>query len=136
MFIDIITTFRSICTLAFFKCFMSDTGVHTEFRTEHFIWITGVVCSNSVNHGRIKVLCYSKYSSSFFHVVGTEPATSKWFHSETPSDQVPYPLHHVSLPDYLIISTLITQDSTFNDKILQPSYIRKWDIFSDISSII
>ena len=34
---------------AFFRCFMSHSGVHTESRTEPFIWITGIDCSNSVN---------------------------------------------------------------------------------------
>ena len=34
-----------ICPLAFFRCFMSNFGVHTEFQTEPFIWTTGIKVS-------------------------------------------------------------------------------------------
>ena len=33
--------FRSICPLAFFRCFISNSGVHTISRTEPLIWTTG-----------------------------------------------------------------------------------------------
>ena len=38
--------------------------------------------SNSVNHDRVKVLSYNKYSLLFLPVVGVEPAISWWFHSK------------------------------------------------------
>ena len=44
------------------------------------------------------MLSYNKYSLLFLPVVGIEPATSEWFHSEALSNQTPYPLPHVSLP--------------------------------------
>ena len=62
IFIVMSTTFRSICPSAFFRCFMSNSGVYTESRTEPMNWTTGVNCSNSVNHGRALVLSHSKYS--------------------------------------------------------------------------
>ena len=62
-----------------------------------FIWTTGVDRSNSVNHDRIQVLSYCKYSLSVLPFVGIEPATSRWFHSEALSNQMPYQLHHESL---------------------------------------
>ena len=58
-----------------------------------------VDCSNSVNHYWVQVMSYSKYSLLFLPVVGIEPATSRWFHSEAFSNETSYPLHHVSLPD-------------------------------------
>ena len=56
----------------------------------------GLDCSNSVNHDWLQVLSYSKYSWLFLPVVGIEPATSRWFHSEILSNQISYPLHHKS----------------------------------------
>ena len=55
--------------------------------------------SNSVNYDWVQVLSYSKYSLLVLPVVGIEPATSRWFHSEALSNQTLYPLHHVSLLD-------------------------------------
>ena len=69
--------FRPICPLAFLRCFMLNSGVHTESQTESFIWTTRVDCSNSVNHDQVQVLSYSKYSLLFLPVVGIEPATSQ-----------------------------------------------------------
>ena len=42
----------------------------------------GVNCSNSVDHDRVQMLSYSKYSLLVLLVVGIEPATSRWFYSE------------------------------------------------------
>ena len=56
-------------------------------------------CSNSVNYFWIEVWSYSKYSLLFLLVVGIEPVTSRWFPPEAPSNQMPYPLWHVSLLD-------------------------------------
>ena len=84
---------------AFFRCFMLNSGVHTESQTESFIWITGVDFSSSFNQDRVQGLSYSKYSLLVLLVVGIEPVTSKWFHSEAPSNQTPYPLRHVYLLD-------------------------------------
>ena len=47
------------------------------------------------------MLSNSKYSLLVFPVVGIEPATSRWFHSEAPSNQMPYPLRHVSLLEWI-----------------------------------
>ena len=88
--------FRPICLSAFF---MSNSGVHTESRTEPFIWITRVDCFSSVKHDQVQVLSYRKYSLLVLPFVGIEPVTSIWFHSEALSNQKPYPLSHVSLPD-------------------------------------
>ena len=73
--------------------------VHTEFRNEPFIGTTGLDCSDSVNHDWVQDLSYCKYSLLFLPAVGIEPATFRWFHSEALSNQTPYPLHHMSLPD-------------------------------------
>ena len=51
-----------MCPLAFFKGFMSNSGVHTESRTIHFIWTPVVDGSNSAKQELVKVLRYSKYS--------------------------------------------------------------------------
>ena len=92
--------FWLICPLAFFKCFMFNLWVHTESWTECYIWTTGVDCFNSVNNDQVQVFSYSKYSVLLFRpVVGFEPATSRWFYSETLSKQMPNPLCHVFLPD-------------------------------------
>ena len=80
--------------LAFFRCFMSNSGINTESQTEPFIWTTGQDYSNFVSHDQVQVLSYSKYSLLFLPVVGIEPATSRWFHSAL-SNQKPYPLCHV-----------------------------------------
>ena len=65
--------FWLICPSALFRCFMSNLGVYTESQTEP------LDSSNSVNHDGVQVL----------PVVGIEPATSRWFHSEAPN-QMPY----------------------------------------------
>ena len=80
------------------QVFHDESRVHTESRTESFIWPTWVDCSNSVNYDQVQVLSYSKYSSLFLPVVGIEPATSRGFYSEAPSNQTSYPVQHVSLP--------------------------------------
>ena len=95
--IVLLITFLPIYHSAFFKCFMLTSRVHTESRTEPFIWTTGVDYSNSVNHDWVQVLNYCKYSLLFLPVVGIEPATSRWFHTETLSNQSLYPLLHVLL---------------------------------------
>ena len=97
IFTVILTIFWPICPLTFFGCFIWNSGVHTEFQTEPFIWTTGVDCSNSFNHDCVQVLDYSKYSFLFLPLVGIEPAISRWFHSEAFSNQIPYPLCHLSL---------------------------------------
>ena len=51
--------------LGLFRCFMSKSEVHAEFRTEPFILATGVDCTNSVNHDQVQVLNHSKYHSLF-----------------------------------------------------------------------
>ena len=79
---------------------MPNSGVDTESRTEPFIWIIWVDHSNSIYHDQVLVLSYSKYSLLVLPVAGIEPSTFRWFHSEAPSNQMPYPLHHVSLLDY------------------------------------
>ena len=61
---------------------MSNLEVRTESETELFIWTTKVDCSNSVNHDRVQVLRYNKYCLLVLPVVGIEPSTSRWFHSE------------------------------------------------------
>ena len=58
---------------------MSNSEVHTESQTEPFIWTTELDWSSSVNH--VQLLSYSKYSLLVLPVVGIEPATSRWFHS-------------------------------------------------------
>ena len=86
---------------AFFRCFMSNLGVHSESQTEPLIWTTGVNCSNSVNHDQIRVLSCSKYSLLVLPVARIEPVTSRWFHLAV-SNQTPYPLHNVSLPKIFV----------------------------------
>ena len=49
----------------------------TQPRSEPFIYSTGVDCSNSIDHDRVRVLSYSKYSPLFLLVVGTEAITSR-----------------------------------------------------------
>ena len=68
-----------LADMTFFRCFMSNSGVHTESRTEFFIWTTRVDYSNSLNHDRVQVLSYSQYSLLALAVVGIEPATSRWY---------------------------------------------------------
>ena len=97
IFIVIVARLRPICPSASFRCFMSNSGVFTESRTEFFLWTTGVDSSKSVNHDQIQLLCYVNYSLLVLPVVRIEPATSRWFPSEAPSIKTPYPLHHVSL---------------------------------------
>ena len=55
IFIVISTTFRPICSLAFFKC-LSNSGTITKLRTTSFIESTGVACSDSVSHSQVQVL--------------------------------------------------------------------------------
>ena len=55
IFIVISTTFRPICPLAFFGC-VSNSGTYTELQTMSFIESTGVACSDSVSHNRVRVL--------------------------------------------------------------------------------
>ena len=88
--------------LSSFRCFMLNSGVHTEFQTEPFIWTTGVDCYNFVNHDWVQVLSNWKYYLLFLPVVGIEPATSRWFHLAL-SKQLPSLLHRVSLPDNIWI---------------------------------
>ena len=65
---------------------MLNSGVNTESRTELFIWNTMVDYSNSVNHECLQVFIYSKVSLLFLPVVGIEPAISRWFHYDAPSN--------------------------------------------------
>ena len=74
----------------FFGCFLSNMGVHTESRTIPI-----------VNYDRVQVSSYSKHSLLVLPVTGIELATCRWFHPEAPSNQTPYPLHHMSLKDNL-----------------------------------
>ena len=85
--IVIFTMFWLICPSVFFRCFMVNSEVHTDPRTEPFIWNTSMDCSNSVNHDWVQVLSYYRYSMLFLSVVGIEPATARWFHSEALSSQ-------------------------------------------------
>ena len=71
IFIDIITMFRLISPTAFL-CFMRNSGVHTEFRTDPFIWTPMVDCS-TVNPDRVQMLTYCKYSLLVLSVDGIEP---------------------------------------------------------------
>ena len=48
-----------------FRCFMPDSGAHTELRTKPFIRLTGVDGSNSINLDRVQALSHSKYSLLF-----------------------------------------------------------------------
>ena len=54
--------FKPIRPSAHFRCLMLNLGVNTKSTTEPFISNTGVECSNSVNHDRVQVLSYNKYS--------------------------------------------------------------------------
>ena len=56
IFIIIFTTFRPMCRLAFFTCFLSNSGTYTELRTTSFIQSTGDSCSDSVNHNWVQEL--------------------------------------------------------------------------------
>ena len=73
--IVIITTFRPICPSAFFRCSMLNSVVNAESRSEPFIQIMGIDCSDSLIHERVQVLSYIKYSLLVLPVVGIEPAT-------------------------------------------------------------
>ena len=55
IFIVISTTFQLICPLAFFRCLLN-LGTYMQLRTTSFIESTGVACSDSVNHNRVKLL--------------------------------------------------------------------------------
>ena len=91
-----LTTFWPICPVAFFRCFISNSGVHIESQTELSVWTTGVDCYNSVNDDQVQVLSHSKHFLIFLPVVGIEPATTRWFNLKTLYNQTPYPLHHVA----------------------------------------
>ena len=69
------------------QVFMSNSRVYIESRTEPFIWTTRVHCFVPVNYKRVQVLRYRKFSLLFLPVVGIEPATSRWFHSEALSQR-------------------------------------------------
>ena len=85
---------------AFFRSFLSNSRVYTKFWTKPFIWITGVDSSNYDYHDWVQPLSYSKYSLLFLlPVVEIEPVTSRWFHSEALSNQMPNSLPHISLSD-------------------------------------
>ena len=51
----VISTFRPICPLAFFRC-LSNSGTYTELQTMSFIESTGVACYDSVSRNRVQVL--------------------------------------------------------------------------------
>ena len=53
--------FRPTCPLAFFKCFMSNAGAHTEPEIEPIIKSTGVDCFNSVNDDQIYMFQVIKF---------------------------------------------------------------------------
>ena len=57
--------FQPMHNLAFFRCFISNSGAHTELQTKPFIQSRRVGCSNAINHDWVQVLSYSKYSLSF-----------------------------------------------------------------------
>ena len=52
IFIFISTTFRPICSPAFFRC-LSSSGTFMELRTTSFIESTRIACSDSVSHNHI-----------------------------------------------------------------------------------
>ena len=56
IFIVISTTFRPICPPAFFRC-LSNSGTFRKLQTTSFIESTGVVCSDSISHNWVQVLC-------------------------------------------------------------------------------
>ena len=47
--------FRPMCP-AFFRCFLSNSGVYIELQTMSFIQSMGVTCSYSVNYNQVQVL--------------------------------------------------------------------------------
>ena len=55
IFIVISSTFRPICSPAYFRC-LTNSGTFTELRTSSFIESTGIACSDSVSHNRVQVL--------------------------------------------------------------------------------
>ena len=54
LFVVISSTFRPICSPAFFRCLLN-SGT-SELRTTYFIESTRVACSDSVSHNQVKVL--------------------------------------------------------------------------------
>ena len=76
--------FWLICSSAFFRCFMSNSWVHTEYRAESFIWTTGVDCSNSVNHDRVQMLSYSKYFLLVLLGLNMQPLDDFWWYLMLP----------------------------------------------------
>ena len=54
IFIAILTSFRSICPLAFIRC-LSNSGTYTKRRTTSFIECMRIACSDSINHNRVQV---------------------------------------------------------------------------------
>ena len=89
------------------QVFHVEHGFDTESRTEPYISTTGVDCSNSVNPDQIQVLSYNKYSLLFLLVVGIEPADR--FYLEALLNQMPYPLHYVSVLDLRDVSLILLQ---------------------------
>ena len=51
----VISTFWSICPLAFFRC-LSNSGTYMERRTTSLIESTGVAYSDSISHNWVQVL--------------------------------------------------------------------------------
>ena len=69
-------------------------------------WVFGMtrpgIEPSSVNHDQVQVFSYSKYffvCLLFLLVVGIEPATSRWFHTEALSDKIPYPQPQYETPE-------------------------------------
>ena len=79
IFIVLLTAFRSTSHSALFRCFMSNSSVHTESRIQPLIQI----CSSSMNHDWVQVLSYSKLSLLVFLVVAS-------------SNQPHHSLNHIS----------------------------------------
>ena len=63
---------------------------YVEFSNIHKTcsWTSYLICFfYSLNLDQARVLSYCKYSLLFLPVVGIEPVTARWFHSETLSNQ-------------------------------------------------
>ena len=79
IFIVISLTFRLMCPPAFFRC-LSNSGTFMELRTTSFIESTGIACSDSVSHNRVKVLsipvlllaCSQDWTSNLKMIVSLE----------------------------------------------------------------
>ena len=70
----------------FSRCFKSNSGAHTEHRTEQIILPTWVDCNMLTMNGY-----EGKVRVSYCHVstAGIEPATCRWFHKEVPFNRTP-----------------------------------------------